>query len=144
MPDSSNVPYDVRDIIGHVVDDGTFFEVHELYAPNLVVGLARLDGRPAAARYGFRYGRTYYAYQSGFDPAYAGHWIGVISLALSIRSSLEEGAGEHDLLAGNEPYKSRLAPAARELARATTETKNRALSAMAAAIREQQGKILRA
>jgi propionyl-CoA carboxylase beta chain len=46
MPDSSQVPYDVRDLIGEVVDDGAFTEVHERYAPNLVVGLARLDGRP--------------------------------------------------------------------------------------------------
>jgi propionyl-CoA carboxylase beta chain len=45
MPDSPNVPYDVRDIVRHVVDDGELFEVHEHYARNLVVGLARLDGR---------------------------------------------------------------------------------------------------
>jgi len=45
VPDSSNVPYDVRDIVRHVVDDGEFLEVHEHYAENLVVGLARLDGR---------------------------------------------------------------------------------------------------
>jgi propionyl-CoA carboxylase beta chain len=46
VPDSSNVPYDVRDIVRSVVDDEEFFEVHEHYAQNLVVGLARLDGRP--------------------------------------------------------------------------------------------------
>jgi propionyl-CoA carboxylase beta chain len=46
VPDSSNVPYDVRDIVRSVVDDDEFFEVHEHYAQNLVVGLARLDGRP--------------------------------------------------------------------------------------------------
>jgi len=46
MPDAANVPYDVRDVIRQVVDDGEFFEVHELYAPNLVVGFARLDGHP--------------------------------------------------------------------------------------------------
>jgi propionyl-CoA carboxylase beta chain len=45
MPDSPNVPYDVRDIVRHVVDDGELFEVHEHFARNLVVGLARLDGR---------------------------------------------------------------------------------------------------
>ncbi len=44
MPDSANVPYDVRDIIGRVVDDGEFFEVHPHWAPNIVVGFARLDG----------------------------------------------------------------------------------------------------
>jgi propionyl-CoA carboxylase beta chain len=44
MPDAANVPYDVRDIVRHVVDEGEFLEVHEHYAPNIVVGLARLDG----------------------------------------------------------------------------------------------------
>jgi CelD/BcsL family acetyltransferase involved in cellulose biosynthesis len=76
-----------------------------------------LDGAPAAARYGFRYGLTYYSYQSGFDPAYASHWIGVLSLASVIKSSIEEGCEEHDLLAGDEEYKSRLAAAARDLGR---------------------------
>ncbi|MEX2549121.1 MAG: acyl-CoA carboxylase subunit beta [Nitriliruptoraceae bacterium] len=46
MPDSANVPYDVREIVGHVVDDGEFLEVQAGYARNLVVGLARIDGRP--------------------------------------------------------------------------------------------------
>jgi propionyl-CoA carboxylase beta chain len=46
VPDSSNVPYDVRDIVRHVVDEGEFLEVHEHYARNLVVGLARVDGQP--------------------------------------------------------------------------------------------------
>ncbi len=45
MPDSANTPYDVRDIVGAVVDEGEFFEVHQHYAPNIVVGLARIDGR---------------------------------------------------------------------------------------------------
>jgi propionyl-CoA carboxylase beta chain len=46
MPDSPNVPYDVRDLVKHVVDDGEFFEVHARYAENLVCGFARLDGKP--------------------------------------------------------------------------------------------------
>ncbi len=45
MPDSNNVPYDVRDIVTAVVDDGEFLEVHEHFARNLVVGFARIDGR---------------------------------------------------------------------------------------------------
>ena len=44
IPDSANRPYDMRDAIGMVVDDGEFFEVQEAYAQNLVVGFARLDG----------------------------------------------------------------------------------------------------
>jgi propionyl-CoA carboxylase beta chain len=44
IPDSSNQPYDVREIIRHVVDGGEFFEVHEHYAQNIICGLARLGG----------------------------------------------------------------------------------------------------
>lgn len=46
VPESSNQPYDIRDVIHTVVDEGYFFEVHQLYAPNIVVGFARLAGRP--------------------------------------------------------------------------------------------------
>jgi propionyl-CoA carboxylase beta chain len=45
VPEASNQPYDIREVINHVVDDGYFFEVHELFAPNIVVGFARLGGR---------------------------------------------------------------------------------------------------
>lgn len=44
VPDSANQPYDVRTVIEGIVDDGEFYEVHEHYAGNIVVGLARLDG----------------------------------------------------------------------------------------------------
>ena len=44
VPESSNQPYDIRDIIHNVVDEGYFFEVQEHYAPNIVVGFARLGG----------------------------------------------------------------------------------------------------
>ncbi len=44
IPDDPSKPYEMRDIIRSVVDDGTFFELHELYAPNIVVGFARLGG----------------------------------------------------------------------------------------------------
>src|SRR5580693_3574792 len=46
VPAESNLPYDMKDVIHRVVDDGWFFEVHEHWAQNLVVGFARLDGRP--------------------------------------------------------------------------------------------------
>jgi propionyl-CoA carboxylase beta chain len=46
VPDESNVPYDIKDIIHSVVDENYFFEVQEHYAKNLVIGFARLDGRP--------------------------------------------------------------------------------------------------
>jgi len=46
IPDQSNVPYDMKDVIHTVVDDGYFFEVHEHYAKNIVVGFARFNGKP--------------------------------------------------------------------------------------------------
>jgi propionyl-CoA carboxylase beta chain len=46
VPDQSNQPYDIKDVIHAVVDDGYFFEVQEHYAKNIVVGFARLNGKP--------------------------------------------------------------------------------------------------
>jgi propionyl-CoA carboxylase beta chain len=46
VPAESNLPYDIKDIIHRVVDEGGFFEVHEHFARNIVVGFARMDGRP--------------------------------------------------------------------------------------------------
>ncbi len=45
MPAESNKPYDIKDAIHAIVDDGYFFEVQEHYAKNIVVGFARLNGR---------------------------------------------------------------------------------------------------
>jgi len=45
VPAASNQPYDIKDVIHRVVDDGFFFEVHERFAKNIVVGFARMDGR---------------------------------------------------------------------------------------------------
>jgi len=45
VPDSSNKPYDIRDVIRMVVDCGDLFEIQEHYAQNIVVGFARLGGR---------------------------------------------------------------------------------------------------
>jgi acetyl-CoA carboxylase carboxyltransferase component len=44
VPDNANKPYDVKELIRLVVDDRDFFEIHELYATNIVVGFARLGG----------------------------------------------------------------------------------------------------
>ena len=44
VPDNANKPYDIKDVIKLIVDDGEFFEIHENYAPNIVVGFARLGG----------------------------------------------------------------------------------------------------
>src|SRR5260370_25710054 len=46
IPDNPNKPYDMKDVVKLIVDDGDFFEVQEYYAKNIVVGFARLNGRP--------------------------------------------------------------------------------------------------
>ncbi len=46
IPDDDKAGYDVHTVIDALIDDGTFFEVKPLFAPELVVGLARLDGAP--------------------------------------------------------------------------------------------------
>jgi len=44
IPNNANLPYDMVELIDMVVDDGEFYQVHEHYAGNIVVGFARLDG----------------------------------------------------------------------------------------------------
>ncbi len=46
VPDDPNKPYDIKDIITKVVDDNNFFEIMPHYAQNIVVGFARMAGRP--------------------------------------------------------------------------------------------------
>jgi propionyl-CoA carboxylase beta chain len=46
VPAAPNQPYDMLDVIHAIVDEGYFLEVHQHYAKNLLVGFARLDGRP--------------------------------------------------------------------------------------------------
>ena len=45
IPDSANQPYDMVTVVEHVLDDGEFLEVQPLFAPNLVVGYGRVEGR---------------------------------------------------------------------------------------------------
>ena len=46
VPDNANQPYDMHEVIQHVVDDGSFYEVHERFAGNILVGFAHLGGHP--------------------------------------------------------------------------------------------------
>ena len=104
IPDSNNVPYDMREIITRVVDDGDFFEVQQHWATNLVVGYARLNGHPvgvvgnqpmsmagtlniAASEKGARFVRTCDAFNipiltfedvPGFLPGTEQEWGGII------------------------------------------------------------------
>ncbi|WP_425551909.1 acyl-CoA carboxylase subunit beta [Fodinicola feengrottensis] len=45
LPDSSNQPYDMHIVIEHILDDGDFLEIHPLFAPNILCGFGRVDGR---------------------------------------------------------------------------------------------------
>jgi propionyl-CoA carboxylase beta chain len=45
MPENASQPYDVRDIINELADEGSFLEIHKEYAENIVVGFARLAGK---------------------------------------------------------------------------------------------------
>ena len=45
IPSSSTQPYDMREVIDGIMDTGSFFEIHEQYADNIIVGFARLAGK---------------------------------------------------------------------------------------------------
>jgi acetyl-CoA carboxylase carboxyltransferase component len=46
IPENSNQPYDIKDVVYHIVDEGEFLEIHAAYARNIVVGYARMGGMP--------------------------------------------------------------------------------------------------
>jgi acetyl-CoA carboxylase carboxyltransferase component len=46
IPDNPNKSYDVRNVISQIMDKGEFFEVHSLFATNIVVGFSHLNGKP--------------------------------------------------------------------------------------------------
>ncbi len=45
IPNDSKKPYDIKDVIDSIVDHETFFELHPFFAPNIVIGLARMNGK---------------------------------------------------------------------------------------------------
>jgi CelD/BcsL family acetyltransferase involved in cellulose biosynthesis len=77
----------------------------------------RLNEKPVSFLYGFLYGRKFYFYQSSFDEAYSKHSPGLITMGLAIRSAIEDGAEEYDLLHGDESYKSHWSCDRRDLGR---------------------------
>jgi len=70
-----------------------------------------LDGRPAAAWYGFRFGRVESYYQAGRDLARGDASLGFVLLAHTIREAANDGVREYRFLRGGEPFKSRFADA---------------------------------
>jgi CelD/BcsL family acetyltransferase involved in cellulose biosynthesis len=88
---------------------------HDLAARALAEGWLRLwilelDGRPAAAWYGFRTSRREWYYQAGWDPARARDGIGLLLLAHSVRAAMQDGMTEYRFLRGGEPFKARFGP----------------------------------
>jgi CelD/BcsL family acetyltransferase involved in cellulose biosynthesis len=70
-----------------------------------------LDGRPAAAWYGFRFAGVESYYQAGRDPTFRDESVGFVLLSHSIREAAEEGVVEYRLLRGAEGFKLRFADA---------------------------------
>jgi CelD/BcsL family acetyltransferase involved in cellulose biosynthesis len=93
------------------------FAIRALRRGWLRLFVLRLNGAPASAIYALRYGPGFHFYQSGFDPQYARYSVGLVAMALSIQSAIEEGAEEYDFLHGDEPYKFHWARESRDLAR---------------------------
>jgi len=68
-----------------------------------------LDGRPAAAWLGYRFGGAEWYYQAGRDPALEREAVGFVLMAHTVREALNDGVGEYRLLLGGEAYKDRFA-----------------------------------
>lgn len=45
VPENPNKPYDVKELIGKIVDEGDFFEIQESFAKNIIIGFARMEGK---------------------------------------------------------------------------------------------------
>jgi CelD/BcsL family acetyltransferase involved in cellulose biosynthesis len=67
------------------------------------------EGRAVAAWYGWMIGGRYCYFNAGWDPAWSHESVGLVLLAHTIRSAIEEGAEEYSLLLGDEAYKARFA-----------------------------------
>jgi CelD/BcsL family acetyltransferase involved in cellulose biosynthesis len=67
--------------------------------------MLQINARPAAAVLCFDAGSCLYLYNSGYDPAYSGLSVGLLSKALCLRWAIENGKQTLDFLRGNEPYK---------------------------------------
>lgn len=86
-------------------------DFHERFAARaaargrLYIAFLHSEGTPIAARYGFLYGGTYYAYQSGFDPRRADDSPGEVMLGMVIEDLIGRGGREFNFLRGAQPHK---------------------------------------
>jgi CelD/BcsL family acetyltransferase involved in cellulose biosynthesis len=77
--------------------------------------ILEVDGRPAAAWYGWHLGGRYAYYQAGLDPDWSSSSLGFLLLARTVRAAFEEGAEVYELLAGAEGFKRRFATGEEEV-----------------------------
>jgi CelD/BcsL family acetyltransferase involved in cellulose biosynthesis len=71
--------------------------------------ILELDGSPAAAWYGFRFGAVDFFYQGGRDPSLSQERVGIVLIIHTVREALRDGIREYRFLRGGEAYKSRFA-----------------------------------
>ena len=107
-----------------------------------------LDGRPAAAWYGFRFAGVESFYQSGRDPALERESVGFVLLAHTIREAMNDGCREYRFLRGPEAYKSRFTITDEGLQNVVVANTARGRAALAAipvkrAVRAGVGRVLR-
>lgn len=67
----------------------------------------RLDGRPVAAQYGFRFRDAVYSLQEGFDPEFSGDSVGYLLRARALETLIGQGVRSYDFLGGEDPSKDR-------------------------------------
>jgi CelD/BcsL family acetyltransferase involved in cellulose biosynthesis len=85
------------------------FAAAALRAGWLRLWFAELDGRPAAAWYGFRLGGADWFYQQGRDPAWERSSVGFVLTVHTLREAVTDGMSRYRFLLGGEEYKSRFA-----------------------------------
>jgi CelD/BcsL family acetyltransferase involved in cellulose biosynthesis len=81
----------------------------------LRLAILEVDAEPVAAWYGWRIGDRFAYYQAGFDPEWQNRSVGLVLFAETIRTAAEEGAGEYDMLLGDEDFKLRFADSERRV-----------------------------
>jgi CelD/BcsL family acetyltransferase involved in cellulose biosynthesis len=110
--------WETKGLTGNFVDPrlrAFHHEIAPVFDREGAVGLwtAVLNGKPAAAIYGFRHRGRFLYYQAGFDPAFAEHGVGLALMGHAIKQSIAAGITEFDYLRGDEDYKKRWTDKAR-------------------------------
>ncbi len=119
------------------------FCAEALRAGWLRLWIMELDGRPAAAWLGFRYGGAEIYYQQGRDPDFAEQNVGGVLQTHTMRAALEAGAGEYHFLRGDEAFKYRFAdrdPGLATVALGTSPLGRLAVGSVTALRRSERGR----